>query len=183
MEKLSFSIFGISSKRVISDWKEKFSMSDWSRDEVTYFESNKTFSHTEEDFSFKYKYVIEFLEHFDSNNNKEDYLVILQMVILPESLTKINLEKVARFCEIEEEEVNCYDLLDYGSFSVDFGVTTCEIGEIEETVIRISNVFEMMDSLRGFFLDKRWNLIGTNGWDIVLHAVKDEELFKMPVAK
>lgn len=37
---------------------------------------------------------------------------------------------------------------------------------------------ECMDSLRGFFLDRAWNAIGTTGWDTIDYLLgRREELF------
>lgn len=168
---MKITIFGITTDKQFS-WTEKFEESSWS-DEERYFESKEVFEHIDDDFSFKYKYIIDVAER--CWDRKEDFAVSLELVILPESC--YDLDGVAEFSGISEEDVTWWDLLMYGGHSVNFGTTICEESEIEETLTKIANVFESMDGLRGFFLDKAWNRIGSTGWDTILHAVLGDDLF------
>lgn len=173
MEKIN--IFGITTNKRFSDYKDFFTKSDWSDSETMYFESNETFQHIDDDYSFNYKFIVEIEERYWEN--KEDFAVTLQMVVLPESCNKENLESVACSAGIETEEVTWWDLLVYGGFNVKFGETICEKDSIEETVLQISHVLDCMNGLFGFFMDRVWNGIGSTGWDIVSHAVLGTDLF------
>lgn len=42
----------------------------------------------------------------------------------------------------------------------------------------VASVVEVVDSFRGFYIDKPWNRIGTTGWDTLKHNVNGETLFK-----
>ena len=168
-----FEIFGISTDKRFSDFTEHFVESDWSDDETMYYESTKTFEHIDDDFSFKYKFIVEIAERYWEN--KEDFAVALQMVVLPESCK--NLESVAESAGIETDEVTWWDLLTNGGYNVKFGETVCEKNEIDETIVKISHVYDCMNGLFGFYLDKVWNRIGSTGWDIVSHAVLGTDLF------
>jgi hypothetical protein len=33
----------------------------------------------------------------------------------------------------------------------------------------------MVDSMRGFYLDRQWNQIGTNGWDVLNEMVNGKD--------
>lgn len=173
MEKIN--IFGITTDKQFSDYKDFFTESDWSDSEMMYFESNETFQHIDDDFSFNYKFIVEVAERYWEN--KEDFAVSLQMVVLPESCNKEELESVAFPAGIKTEEVTWWDLLHNGGFNVTFGKTICEKDSIDETILQISHVFKCMNGLFGFYMDKVWNMIGSDGWDIVRHAVLGTDLF------
>lgn len=174
MEKIS--IFGITTDKSFDSYEDYFEDSNWSGDNEMYYISKETFHHDEDELSFDYKYIIEFAERYWEN--KEDYAVTLHMVILPQSCCKKHLEKVAQFSGIEVDEVTWYDLLMHGGFDVVFGRTTCENEDIDKTILEIAHVLKTMDGLFGFYMDKSWNRIGSNGWDNASYAVLGTDLFK-----
>lgn len=173
MEKIV--IFGISTDKKFSDYEKHFTESDWSDGDTMYFESNETFEHIDDGFSFKYKFIVEVAERYWEN--KEDFAVALQMVVLPQSCNLEKLERIAESSGIEVKEITWRDLLMEGGFNVTFGEDICKKDEIRDTIIKISHVYECMNGLFGFYLDKVWNRIGSNGWDVVSHAVLGTNLF------
>lgn len=172
MEK--FNIFGISGNLTEKDWEKHFVCS---RDESKshYFKSLKTFHH-DDDISFDYKFVVRFDEMYWINS--KDFAFDFSLVFLPDSLSENNLESIMRTCGIEKEDVNVYDIYDQGFLSISFGSGTCAKGKLFDTMVQISNVYEIFNTFFGYYVDKPINRIGTTGWDIIKHAVKGTDIFK-----
>ena len=163
-------IFGIETEKSVYDWTEKFKEVSWT-DEETLYESNELFHHNEDDgLDFDYKYYVRFIE-LDNLINYE-----LLMVIMPNSMDKGVLKKMRNF--YGGDNLHPIDIIDYGC-SITFGSgNIVDWDEEYEILIKIANVFECMDNLRGFYLDKTWNLIGSNGWDTIRHTLYGDDLFK-----
>lgn len=173
MEK-EFSLFGISGNLTETDWEKHFVCG---RDdgETFCFESLKKFHHDDE-ISFDYKFVVRFDEMYWENST--DFAFDFSLVFLPDSLSENNLESIMSTCGIEKEDVNVYDVFDQGFLNISFGSGTCAKDKIFDTILQISNIYEMMNSFIGFYIDKPVNRIGTTGWDVIEHAVKGTDIFK-----
>ena len=44
-------------------------------------------------------------------------------------------------------------------------------------------MIDTMDSFRGFYLDKAWNRIGTQGWDVIRELVHGEDYIHATLAR
>ena len=98
-------------------------------------------------------------------------------VLLPESITEKNLAAVASTCGVELDEVGISDMLAEGGLAVHLDSTSTDGEELDDnTITNIAHVFETIDRLRGFYFDKTWNAIGSNGWDVLDHALNDKDL-------
>lgn len=174
MEKIN--IFEIETERKFNSWEKEFDcfLDD---DETAFFVSLETFKSRDdaELKSFDYVYAIECLRDYDNNR----WFYSLHMVPDKRDIKKELIENVASTCCVRTDEVNFYDIVSYGGLSVSFGCATSNGEEIDYDIItQIAHVYRTMDALRGFYLDKTWNAIGCDGWDILCHALNGDDLFK-----
>ena len=173
MEK-KVKVFGIEGNKTINSWREKFDCVYNNGDNALYVSKQEFEGGEEEVQDFHYKYAIECFEY---ETNKWCYA--LSLVVMPSYCNKEFLSSVASCGCIDENEVEVMDIIQHGGGSVQFGCETFEADELNEDVLTdIANVFETMDSLRGFYLDKAWNGIGSNGWDTLNHCINGEDLLK-----
>ena len=136
-------------------------------EEMLFFVSKETFRHEEDGLTFDYKYVI-VGEMYD---DKTYYS--LNLVPCANSLGEKKRSEVASCCCVDENELTTYDIWSYGC-SVCFGCESEECEEIKDEEFNlIASVFEIMNSMRGFYLDKYVNRIGNNGWDMLNDFVND----------
>lgn len=138
--------------------------------------TKKEYEHNEtddpEEVSFKYKYAVRFTESPEDNCT----YIELSMVFSPDSLHPKQREAV---CD-SMEYCDYADVVEYG-VSVQFGSAMADEAfdeiDIEDWVTLCANVIPCMNRLRGFTLDRAWNMIGTTGWDMINHAILNEPLF------
>ena len=166
-------------------WKDDFNRS---YDDYTVF-SKKTYEHREEGLNFDYKYAISVIDMFDRTWDSDcegRYDVELYLIPVQKSLNREVLEATARMTGCEDsfdpdkpEDIPLNDLLDagnavrvgYQSFN---GLTEESIDELMDLA---ASVVPCIDALRGFYLDKRQNAIGTTGWDMLNEFVGDGTSF------
>ena len=161
--------------------------------QVVYF-SKKTFRHEEEDLTFNYKYAIVVTDvQFYSGDG--DAPIVVELMLVPSfyDLTEENKESIRDYNgygddEISEEQM-WMDVLDYsyavkmGEKSIDNPTDDIRDGWINSEPIKailesVVAVYEAVDRMRGFYLDRAWNMIGTTGWDTLNDAINNEPLFK-----
>ena len=164
---------------------EKFN--EYSRDDDSLrYISKEEFLHDETDcdedgLKFNYRYVINGDAYCDRGKIHRFYN--LYLVVCPKSLCKEKLEDVLDCCGISADEANCCDVVDYGIL-VPMGDVEFEFDEDndegwnDEVLNNIANVFETINGLRGFYLDKPMNRLGNTGWDLLYEAVRGKDLFE-----
>ena len=150
-------------------------------DDYGYWESKETFHHEEEGLTFDYKYVVDFGCAYERDGAHGFY----SLYIMPtkEFWNKKMLEDVMTTSDIDYDQVNAYDACMHGGPIVplrcteeqDFGENTPEPNE--EILNGIASVYRCIDDLQGFYLDRPWNYIGTNGWDSLNHILHGTPLF------
>ena len=164
-----------------------------------YLETAHTYQHVEDGLIFEYKYVLSITDYstwMDSINPDFPYFAELYLIPTPESLDKGVLKELAECNGIEQDEVTIYDLIIEGD-SVMLGATEGlyqimdanagkmkdnEVYEgfteedIPELINLVSNVIDAIDMVRGFYLDRVFNGIGWNGWDVIQKLVNGQEL-------
>ena len=163
-------------------------------DRAVYF-SKKTFKHEEEgylDFSYKYAIVVTDTRVYTGD---DDAPIVVELMLVPSfnDLTKENKESLRESGGYGEEDISeewlWMDVLDY-SFAVKMGEESInnpneDIRDewinsepIQAILDSITAVYNHINSLRGFYLDRAWNMIGTTGWDTLGNAINNEPLFK-----
>ena len=167
-------IFDLETSKRFDSWEEKF-ICENDDDEGALFLSKEIFTCDDDpDYKpFKYRYAIDCFYDWEG----EKWIYSLMFVLLPESITEKNLAAVASTCGVELDEVGISDMLAEGGLAVHLDSTSTDGEELDDnTITNIAHVFETIDRLRGFYFDKTWNAIGSNGWDVLDHALNDKDL-------
>lgn len=170
-------VFDITTKKTIQSWKEKFDCV-YDEDDNALFVSKEEFvSDQDPDIKdFTYRYAIDC--NTLVNNHKCTWYYMLKLVVCQKSITNKLLTDVAEFSGIYESEVDIQDIIAHGGADINFGTATTEGEEIDYNVVtNIANVFETMNSLRGFYLDRDW-AYNINGWDVIKYCVMGKDMFK-----
>ena len=168
MDKITFS--GMTPS-VIKDVEELFDV--MRDDDEQYLAiSKETFEHNEpeDNLVFKYKYVIE------ADYCEGDWFYSLELVVLPEYLCQSKKESVASCCCIDVEEINVEDVKDYGA-TILMGSDKTDGEDIDYNMINcIASVFECVNSMRGFHLDKHQGVV--NGLDLLKNFLHGKDIYK-----
>lgn len=157
-------------------------------DSELFFLSKKTFHHEEEDFNFDYKYAISIMDISFLTGEESPYTVGLYLVVSPNSLCSSSAESIADYADWSDNEVSdewkYKDIVDYGlgvlmaSSEVEYTEGDWdELEVLQEEIKNVVAVYKVIDSLRGFYLDKPMNMIGTNGWDFINECIHGENAF------
>ena len=170
-------IFGWSTDQRFENWSDKFELV-YDNDDETLYQSKETFHHDEDDgFRFDYKYCVKFVDCREYEGKGIGYELLL--TVMPKSLHKSHIEKLCKDYDITPDRIEIRDVIDEVSAIVRFGYDLCdEWDEVDDILLRIAHVFEFMDRMRGFYIDKYWNVIGSTGWDTLSHATKGTDLFQ-----
>lgn len=153
------------------------------------FIGKKEFTHDEEGLVFKYRYAIlitdmEMMSGEDIDGR--EVAIELLMVISPESLHESAYKMIFDGIDYEMAEMEKYNEIVHYGCGIRFGVEYVDLqddeeltmmGNIKKTVADIVETYEGLDGLRGFVLDRAWNIGGTTGWDSVFHYVQGRKLF------
>lgn len=165
-------IFGISTNYDTNAFENVFEEV-YDNDYEAYYRSKKTYQHREEGLNFDYKYVVN-VDDIDELTGEEtgEYGITLLMVPTFKSLCKKKQKSIAEDCE--GREPNICDCGLYGT-SIVLGsenvkhdnkpMDECEV--LQKKLRGVANVVGCIDGLRGFYLDKYVNRIGTTGWDLL----------------
>lgn len=164
----------------VQDVEENFE--EWYGDEVIYI-SKEEYTHEEEDLNFKYKYIIEVLdmEYLTGESGVKD-IVLLHLVVSPEFITKDIYNDILYTIGMEEEENYELSYLDVKEHGLSVTMADEELEDKSEELLKnkvntIASLTKSIDGMRGFYLDKPWNAIGSNGWSTVEHMINGEDLF------
>lgn len=163
-----------------------------------YYETKETYQHREDGLNFDYKYCVEIIDFEECCGGEEmhnKYGIELTLVPVFKSLCKEKQTSVMECCGVEEDAVNSMDIRQYG-LGVQVGYeevvasandlsSGCfeESDKFKERLTDIASVFETIDALRGFYLDKTMNLIGTTGWDLLNDCINGKDFIKATLAK
>ena len=153
-------------------------------DEVIY-ESKQTYEHREEGLNFDYKFVIRAENAYElTGEPKYENVWHMEMLLVPtiDSLLP-KKQKALQDMVGEDGEPNIIDLIDEGSY-VQFGFEAVKVDPAEgyDAVMNpkydeAASVVDNMNAMRGFYLDKPWNMIGSTGWDILNELVGNGKSF------
>lgn len=141
------------------------------------FDQKKLRTHEEEGLTFNYYYSVNVIDMYEATGDEgmEGKMTIeLNLVLHHSSFSNDRLKKIINSVGVDSSN----DLMtsDYNSEGsvVRIGYEDFPLEEHEDfdTVIseKVRDAFcaaESIDGMRGFFLDKPWNRIGTCGWDTI----------------
>lgn len=137
--------------------------------------TKKTYEHREDGLNFGYKYGISALNMMSITNDKqftEDnaYDVNIYLIVSPTSLDKELKEDIKKsiggYCDYQ-------DIYSYG-LGVRFLNDNHSMNDIEEFIYKVGNVIKTLDNLRGFYLDRPINKLGSTGWDMIFNCLDGE---------
>lgn len=144
--------------------------------------SKETYHHKEDDGSldFDYKYVIHAENIGEMTGEPEDenkWGIELKLVPMPKSLLTNELSDTAELHDEDEDDVEIIDLVDDGK-GVQMGFTTVPNVTNYDAVMpakfdEAATAVDTINAMRGFYLDRAWNRIGSTGWDLLHHWVGD----------
>lgn len=166
---MSYTYGGVTTPNLNTKFDDVF---EWCYDDA--WATKKVYDQDDPDLPFKYKYVYREYEVDDG------LLSELALVMVPESLGKKVRADMADCFGIEEKDLNETDVALDGRGCVQFASKLIEdedgidnpdederVKEMRETV---ANCLCAFDGLRGFYLDKHLNRLGTTGWDMIREA-------------
>lgn len=145
----------------------------------------------EDDYKFKYRLCIkamamsEFLAEDEDGYN--DVHIELLIVPLPEYLNDKVKNDIAD-C-MGAEEINVCDIVSYGgcpyldndTLTLNDNEEFCDITENEDVVRMLdacATVCDSINSLRGFYLDRAFNMLGSTGWDLLADMINGENFIQ-----
>ena len=145
------------------------------------FQSKKTYHSDDEAYKpFTYKLIIratalgQFIGESEEGHN--DVHIELSMCPLPEFLSERAANEIKDSMGVDKLTV--YDIVEYGrcpeleSDTVtitddDDAYNVLDVNTVKEKIDCAATVAETLNSIRGFSLDKPWNLISNTGWDLL----------------
>lgn len=190
---MSYSIFGVTIDALTDRLSDHF-------DEVLndaysqmFYQSKRVFKHEEEGLNFNYRYCIEVI-NMDAwtGDDSGEAMIMLKMVPELDSLCGKMRNSVLESCGLEADDCTSFDVSSYGC-NIGFGDCTVDLGdncmcmdecpELLEKLDTIASVFEPIDSLRGFYLDRAVNRIGTTGWDMLDDFINGKDFLQATLSR
>ena len=175
MENKSKKSFGGITPSQIESVDKLFELDFDNEERIEYYSKNE-YHHTEDDgLNFDYRYLIT-ANLWNDGYGRDKWYVTLDLVPSPQSLCDEKAESVCQCCGIDRDELNHSDINDYG-LGVILACQTTSEKDPQQLIDLASSIVSAVDSLRGFFLDRRINAIGTTGWDILQNAINGVKIF------
>ena len=172
-------IFGIGFDHDVLKADDLFDTIRDSDDEVI-LASKETYHHKEDDGSldFDYKYVMHAENLYEMTGEAVDenkWGIELKLVPMPKSLLTNELSDTAELHDEGEDDVELIDLVEDGK-CVQMGFEKVDVSDGYDKVMPAkfdegASVVETINAMRGFYLDRPWNRIGSTGWDILNNYV------------
>lgn len=153
------------------------------------FQSKKTYHSDDEVYKpFDYKLIIRatalgFIGEGEEGHN--DVHIELSMCPLPEFLSEKAANEIKDNMGVDEltvyDIVECDSCLELESDTViitedDDAYDVLDIDIVKEKLDCAATAAEALNSIRGFLLDKPWNLIGNTGWDLLDELIEGIDL-------
>ena len=178
-------IFGVAFDHEVLKAEDLFDTIRDTDDEVI-LASKKTYHHKEDDGSldFDYKYVMHAVNLYEMTGESKDentWGIELKLVPMPTSLLTNELSDTAELHDEYEDEVELIDIVDDGK-CVQLGHDVVDVSDGYDNVMPTkfdegASVVETINAMRGFYLDRPWNRVGTTGWDVLNTYVGNGEDF------
>lgn len=143
-------------------------------------ETEKVFKHTEESLDFEYRYAIETLDWFKITGDKQYKDMTYITVYLVPTLESLNVTIIESLKDIYRDDfynIGTSELLAEG-YAIRFVDELIENKNSDECVLFAKHLIPHLDSLRGFYLDKPFNMIGTNGWKMLQDYINNVSWLK-----
>lgn len=163
----------------------------YSSDDEFWVETKKTFKHEEgDDFTFEYKYYV----HITSFEEDDDNIIYNSELVLCPLLDFINKDIINELIEsdgIPKEYINIMDisfrhsppLLYQEQLDFEINEWWTEDQSVIEILEKAVLAIEAIDRLRGFYLDKVVNRIGTTNWDLLKELIFNTNAFDISLKR
>lgn len=151
--------------------------------EEAYFQTKETFLHEEENLTFEYKYVIQLAGVVDDESDDVHFFSNLFLVPLIKYIHPDIVTKIMKFCGREKAEditvdeiifetccpTLCHETPNFKRQKSDdfYGWDWIEIKKVQNYLRKAYESIKLINSIRGFYLDKHENLLGNTGWDFL----------------
>ncbi len=144
------------------------------------FVTKRVFKHSEPGLSFKYRYVFDYVWDDDCKTVHTELLLVVE----PSSFCKKKRRELLSSCGFENvDDVSQISVIDVVCEGMDGvvpiareSVPYSKLGSTKDTV---ASIVDIVDCMRGFYIDRPANRIGTTGWDLIKSA---KGLIKDPLA-
>ena len=174
MTNKQFSVFGITTSSQLVDIDSVASQErnmDWDDTDLYVLNEVHKQDFEDDDFKFDYQYCIEV--YYDNNNE----LTLYHLFLVPtfNSLSEKRQNDIIDFCGTDEPTID--DILSYGC-SILMASECVKAEPDREKVNQIATILPCIDGMRGFYLDKAQNRIGTTGWMMLDDFLHDKDFLK-----
>jgi len=142
--------------------------------------TKKTYEHREENLNFDYKYAISafnmwFATDDDEQFNEDNaYDVGIYLIVSPDSLDEKIREEIK---EASEGYCDYQDIFFHG-MAVRLVHDNHPMDGIEDYMYKVGNIIEPLDLMRGFYLNRPINKLGSTGWDMIFNCLDGESYIK-----
>ena len=149
------------------------------------FATKQTYEHREDGLNFDYKFVIRAENAYELTGESEDENVWHMEMLLVPTIDSLLPKKQKALQDMMGEgwEPNLIDLIDEGYY-VQFGFEAVKVDPdkgydavMNPKYDEAASVVDNMNAMRGFYLDKPQNRIGSTGWDILNELVGNGKSF------
>lgn len=139
-------------------------------------ETEKVFHHEEDGLNFKYRYAIEAVNYYEITGEieyKGQFYVTIYLIVEKQSLHSEKAKSLTDSHCIEFGDIVTSDLIAEG-YSISFAEDVVEENNLDECILFSKHLIPHLDSMRGFYLDKPFNALGTNGWRLLHDFVNNK---------
>lgn len=154
----------------------------WDDNERTVYLSKETYDQGEEDpeYNFNYKYFI-IKDLIDFDEKPMSVRIGIELVPAIESIHPDKLKDLAEEFGIEVEDITYQDL-SFGDYGIILSYEDVPIKDesewdskkVNKKLNIAANCVNTINSLRGFFIDKKQNLVGLTGWNYIYQLTRNE---------
>lgn len=162
--------------------------------------SKEKFSHEDDDFRFDYHYAINAVDMYFFTADASVPFIKIDLLIVPDArywndeliadvAKELGMENASK--EDIISSINVSDAISHiatvttGKDTVKYDVEKYEDGfydildneDVVNKLNAVASVIPVVDSFRGFSLDREWNGIGTTGWDTIKWVLNGGDLF------
>lgn len=199
---------GISTEKK-KDWRDIFEEEYNDDGQLNLVQKGSPYIHEEEGFYFKFHLAVEAIDLFHLTGDANQKYIAFSLLLIPETeyWHENTMKELSDLTDIPADELkNCVTVSDAVSIGAAVRLIREEVKYEDETnpdennwddgyydildcpqaVEKLNSIASIADTavnFRGFLLDREWNRIGSNGWDIIEMAVKGKYLFENALSR
>jgi len=140
----------------------------FNNDDEILLATKKTFEHREDGLNFDYKYLIHAIDLYTIGEDDNAFNISIHLVVSPAFIDKELKEDIkdynGGYCDYD-------DIFFYGLRIPLLRELYYVRDNIEEFLYKVGNIIEPLDSMKGFYLDRPINKLGSTGWDMIFNCL------------